>query len=168
MQGQIFSAPINAANNAALRNNKGIMYMEMGYYNAAVNEFKIAIALNPNSLASATYYNNLGNLYFKVQDYRNARDCYKQAIRLNPVFLTYYRNLIKLYDKQGTLKQELQTQLAKIQADNKNSDAILYAGLSYAQLGNKKEAVNYLKKYTELEKEQLLSNSVNLYIKELE
>ena len=42
------------------------MYLEEKYYFGAIKEFQIAIALLPNSQASAAYYTNLGKTYEKI------------------------------------------------------------------------------------------------------
>ena len=48
---------INSVKNARIHNNKGIMYLEERLYYPAIEEFKIAISLNPNTQATAVYYN---------------------------------------------------------------------------------------------------------------
>ena len=47
---------IDATKNAFLHNNMGLRYMEEHCYYAAIQEFKIAISLNPNTQATAVYY----------------------------------------------------------------------------------------------------------------
>ena len=50
---------IDATKNAFLHNNMGLRYMEEHCYYAAIQEFKIAISLNPNTQATAVYYKNI-------------------------------------------------------------------------------------------------------------
>ena len=52
---------IDATKNAFLHNNMGLRYMEEHCYYAAIQEFKIAISLNPNTQATAVYYKNIGD-----------------------------------------------------------------------------------------------------------
>ena len=52
---------IDAEKNAYFHNNLGLNYIEDKYYYAAIQEFKIAISLVPDTQASAVYYNNLGD-----------------------------------------------------------------------------------------------------------
>ncbi len=164
-----YNVPVlDATNNAAVRNDKGIMYMEMGQYAAAMSEFKIAISLSPNAPSSAAYYNNLGLLYVKLNQTTRAKECFEQAIKLNPVFLEYHKNLISIYAKSGQANNILNQALAQINADNKNSNAYFTAGLIYAQMGRKDDAKRYLKKYVTLEKTNVLSGAVKQMIINLE
>ena len=50
---------IDAQKNAQVHNNMGLIYVDEKCYYAAIQEFKIAISLNPNTQATAVYYNNL-------------------------------------------------------------------------------------------------------------
>ena len=159
---------LDATNNAINRNNQGIMYMEMGNYAAAMTSFKTAIALNPNSPASAAYYNNIGLLYTKLGQYKEAQDCFNAAISINPVFLEYYKNQIDMYAKAGLLNSFLNNSLAQINQNSKNSQAYLYAGLAYAQMKNSSLAKKYLNNFVLLEKNQILSRAIKQYISELD
>lgn len=158
---------LDATNNAASRNSKGIMYMEMGYYNAAMTEFKVAISLNPNSPASAAYYNNLGLLYIKINKLIEASECFDKAISLNPVFLEYYKNKVDVLDKSGVIDKFLSRYIKQINQDNKNSNAYLMAGLICAQMGQKANAINYLQQYVAIEKTNVMSRAVKQEIKDL-
>ena len=143
---------LDSARNAANRNNTAIMYMEMGHYQAAETEFKIAISLVPNSPSSAAYYNNLGLLYLKIKNYIGAEDCFTNAININPVFLEYYKNLVATYANQNILNEKLNSYLSLIEKDSQNSLAYLYAGLIYIELGDNTLATNYLTQYVNFEK----------------
>jgi len=158
---------LDATNNAASRNNKGIMYMEMGHYNAAMTEFKVAISLNPNSPASAAYYNNLALLYIKMNKLSEANDCIEKAISLNPVFLEYYKSQVTLYDKSGTIDKYRTRYLKQIEQDENDSHAHLMTGLICAQMGQNENAVKYLKRYISLEKNNIMRQGVKREIKEL-
>ncbi len=158
---------LDATNNAAKRNSQGIMYMEMGQYAAAMTEFKVAISLNPNSPASAAYYNNLGLLYMKLNKLKQAQECFNAAIKLNPVFLEYYTNLIDFYDKAGLLDSALTDYLNQIAKDNQNSNAYFMAGLICSQMGQKQQAIKYLKRFISLEKDQILSRAVKQMLEEM-
>ncbi len=163
-----YNVPIlDATNNAAGRNNKGIMFMEMGQYQAAMTEFQIAISLNPDSPASSAYYNNLGLAYMKLGFLKEAQQCFQKAIDLNPVFLEYHKNMVRLYGKTGQLQGLLDGYLKEVSADKNNSNAYFMAGLIYAQLGQREIAIKYLKRFAKLEKNQILSRGVYEYIEEL-
>ena len=160
--------PIDGTNNATERNSRGIMYMEMGQYAAAMSEFQIAISLSPDAPTSSAYYNNLGLLMLKLNRANDAKDCFKKAIDRNPVFLEYYKNLITASGQAGSLNSDLNMYLSQIASDNNNSQAYFMAGLIYAEKGQKVLAVQYLKRFTKLEKVNFLSGAANNMIKELE
>lgn len=159
--------PLDATRNAINRNTNGIMYMEMGYYQAAENEFKIAISLVPNSPSSAAYYNNLGLLYLKINQYEKAEQCFLDALNTNPVFLEYYKNLVLTYSKKHILDEKLEFYLKQIEKTSNNSNAYLFAGLIYLKKENKKLATKYLKEYTKLEKNIILSRAIKQLLYEI-
>ena len=160
--------PLDAARNAANRNNTAIMYMEMGHYQAAETEFKIAISLLPNSPNSAAYYNNLGLLYLKINNFIGAKDCFQKAIDINPVFLEYYKNLVATYAKEKSLDEFLELNLEKISQNSSNSEGYLYAGLIYAEQKNYTLGIQYLSEYIKLEKNRILSRGIKQLIYELQ
>lgn len=159
--------PLDATKNAINRNTNGIMYMEMGYYHAAENEFKIAISLVPNSPSSAAYYNNLGLLYLKINQYTKAEQCFLDAIDINPVFLEYYKNLVFTFSKMNVLDKKLRFYLDQIDNAPKNSNAYLFVGLIYMQKGNKELAAKYLKEYLKLEKDIVLARAIKQLLYEM-
>ena len=159
--------PLNAAANAADRNNQGVSYMEMGHLNHAIAEFRLAIALSPNAPSSATYYNNLGIAYTKIGAISAAKPCFEKAIELNPVFLEYYNNLVNIYAQEGSISARLSEYQAKIVKDNMNSEAYFMLGLMYKKIGDKNNAVKCLKKYISIEKENILSRAAKQMIYEL-
>lgn len=127
--------PLNAAANAVERNNQGVAYMEFGHLNHAIAEFRLAIALSPNSPSSATFYNNLGIAYSKIGAYSAAQPCFEKAIELNPVFLEYYNNLVNSYANDGSLYSRLQTYKVQASADKMNSQALFMMGMMYRKIG---------------------------------
>ena len=48
---------IDPEKNAYDHNNKGVIYVEEKCYYAAIQEFKMAISLNPKTQATAVYFN---------------------------------------------------------------------------------------------------------------
>ena len=163
-----YNAPtLDATNNAANRNNKGIMYMEMGHYNAAMTEFKVAISLNPNSPASAAYYNNLALLYTKMNKFEEANECIEKAISLNPVFLEYYKTQVAIYNKSDMLNKQIDKYLNQIEVDNNNSYAYLMLGLLYSEKSQTSNAIKYLKMYMAIEKNNIMRQGVKQEIKRL-
>ena len=64
--GTIVTYTIDPEKNAYNHNNKGVEYLSEKYYYGAIQEFKIAISLNPNTQATAVYFNNLGKTYLII------------------------------------------------------------------------------------------------------
>ncbi|MCR4880999.1 MAG: tetratricopeptide repeat protein [bacterium] len=159
--------PLNAAANAADRNNQGVAYMEMGHLNHAIAEFRLAIALSPNAPSSAAYYNNLGIALSKIGAIDAARPCFERAIELNPVFLEYYNNLINVYVQDGSLYSRISDYQSQIANDGMNSQAYFMLGLIYRKTGENDRAVNCLKRYIALEKENVLSRAAKQMIFEI-
>jgi len=158
---------LDASKNANNHNAQGIMWMEMSQYAPALSEFQMAIALSPNTPASAAYYNNMGLIYVKVNNFTAAHACFEKAIELNPVFLEYYNKLVLMYKKSGRLDSELNKQLEKIKTDKNNSSAYFMAGLIYREKGNKSDAIKYLKEFITLEKDIILSRAAKQMIYEM-
>lgn len=98
---------IDPEKNAYVHNNFGLEYLNMGQYYAAIEEFKIAICLNPNTQATSIYFNNLGETYLKLQSYAQAQDCFERAIEKYPLNFRYYLNLVTSYQMQGLLDSKL-------------------------------------------------------------
>ncbi|PRW77547.1 tetratricopeptide repeat protein, partial [Pseudomonas fluorescens] len=58
-------------------------------YQAAVNSFTEAIALNPTD---DRFYNVRGSAFMQLDNYANALADYNEAIRLNPTVAKYFYN----------------------------------------------------------------------------
>lgn len=159
--------PLDATANAVERNNQGVAYMEFGHLNHAITEFRLAIALSPNSPSSATFYNNLGIAYSKIGAYGAAQPCFEKAIELNPVFIEYYNNLVTSYANDGSLASRLQTYKAQASANKMNSEALFMMGLIYRELGDKNNAIDCFRRYIQIEKENVLSRGAKQMIYEL-
>ena len=140
--------PIEAEKNAQNRNNSGVLYMKDKDYFAAIKEFKIAIAINPNRQTSATYYNNLGTAYLelgKIQKKHNlpkggadfasfAQSAFEDAIKQDCMQLSFYKNLVSSFELQGTLKSKR----AQYSSDTTNPFNVIIVALIDEKLGNKK------------------------------
>ncbi len=99
---------IDPKKNAYIHNNFGLQYLSIGQYYAAIEEFKIAIGLNPDSQATSVFYTNLGDTYMKLGSYNLAQDCYESALEKSPLNFKYYQNLVSVYKVKGILDSKLQ------------------------------------------------------------
>ena len=98
---------IDATKNAYIHNNLGLRYMNERCYYAAIQEFKIAISLNPDTQATASYYNNIGDAYMKIGYPDWARDPYEQAVKQFSLNFQYYQDLAKCYKALGLVPSKI-------------------------------------------------------------
>jgi len=153
---------IDAEKNAYIHNNRGLMYVDEKCYYAAIQEYKIAISLNPNSQATAVYYNNLGEVYLTIGYPDYALDCFERALTQFSLNFKYYQNLAKTYKMLGTLE----TQIVKY-SDNANPLNKVMLGLLYAQKGDTKRAIIILDEFSMSEPDLIITPAVKQYVKEL-
>lgn len=166
MIGSAYTKPdcnvIDAEKNAYLHNNYGLVYIEQGNYFAAVQEFKIAIDLNPATQATAVYYNNLGEIYLKLGLGKYAVQCFKSAKTLYPLNVQYYVNLAKAYKAQGTLQSDIN----QISKSNEVLDKILL-GFMYVESDNKKRGLIILDDFCLTEPDLMITSGIKYYMKEI-
>ncbi len=138
--------PIDAEKNAQKRNNSGILYLKDRDYFAAIAEFKIAIAINPNHQTSAIYYNNLGTAYLglaKIQKEHNlpkdgadfahfAQISFESAIKQDCMQLSFYKNLVTSFELQNILKSKRSEYIQ----NNENPLNTIVVALIDERLGN--------------------------------
>ena len=154
---------INPEGNAYLHNNYGLVYAEQGNYYAAVQEFKIAIDLNPSTQATAVYFNNLGDVYLKLGFSKYAAQCYNSAKTLYPLNVQYYVNLAKAYKAQGIL----QSKTNYYSKNNKDVLNNILLGFMYIEAGNPKRGLAVLDNFCMCEPDLLITSGVKYYMKQL-
>lgn len=164
-QGAAFT--IDPAKNAVWHNEKGLFYLEMKYYIAAIKEFQLAIKLNPESEVSATFYNNLGMTYHKINNYHGAEIYFKKAIELKPYYLDFRKNLIEVYKKENILNEKADYYNQLIIKDPKDLESYIMLGLIHKNYGNKDYAVMYFNKFLQLAPEFGVSRQIKEIIKNL-
>ena len=151
---------INAVRNSNIHNNLGTMYMNEKVYYAAIQEFKIAISLNPESQASAVYYDNLGYCYMQIGYPDLAQDCFERALKLYSLNMRYYVNLAKCYIDLGIKDKKLAEY-----KDFKNPYNRLMSGVLYAESGDYKRGITILDEFTISEPDLIITPAVKAYIK---
>lgn len=150
---------IDAAKNAVIHNNLGINYVSEKDYYSAIKEFEIAISINPDTQASATYYNNLGETYLKIGYPALAEKAFKSALKYNPANFEFYRNLVTSYRIQNKLTSEFQ----KAMKDNNSSSKVI-GGLILIEKGKLEPGINMLDEFCFDEPEMILTKGVRAYI----
>lgn len=151
---------IDAVKNANNHNNMGINYMSERVYYAAIQEFKIAISLNPESQATAVYYSNLGDCYMKIEHPELALDCYERALTLYNLNLNYYINLAKCLIANKLLEKKLEQF-----SDFSNPYNQLMSGVLYVESGNYQRGITVLDTFTIAEPDLIITPAVKAYIK---
>ena len=146
--------------NARIYNNKGIEYLEDGFYLAAITSFKIALGLNPNTSSSSPIYNNLGNAYLKTNEPQLAQECFEAAIMFSPMGFPYYQNLVKSYKAQGQLKEKLVSQTYRVDASMKP----IIIGLIYIEQGNLQKGKQILNDFASKEPYLQISPAIKSYL----
>lgn len=153
---------IDAEKNAYFHNNLGLRDMDEENYVAAIQEFKLAISLNPNKQATAVYYNNLGEAYMKLGLYKYALDCFEKAKIQYDLNFSYYLNLAKCYKKLNLLDSKIKTY-----STMKGQMAKVMLGLLYVQKGDLRRGITKLDQFCAEEPELLITPAIKDYIEQI-
>lgn len=162
--GTIVTYTIDPEKNAWEHNNVGINYMEEKCYYAAIQEFKIAISLNPKAQSTAIYLNNLGKAYLTIGYPELALGCFEDALKQYSLNFEFYQNLAKCYAQLGKAGEKLSMYKAEI---DKNPLARVMVGLLQEQNGNKKQAITTLDDFVTAEPDLIITPAVQKHIKDL-
>jgi len=171
--------PVDAAKNAAMHNRRGTNYYREGDYFAAIKEYNMAIALNPNSQSTAAYYNNLGKVYLlfgKIQKYNNlttkganfseiAQKCFEKAILQDCMKFEYYNNLTESYSLQGISAQKKTFLLKNM---NLNPFNAIIVAIIMVEEGKTASAITLLDDFASKNPDLLITPDVIKYIQKLE
>lgn len=127
------TSPSSAQNH----NNLGDLYSRRGEFEKAIEEFKIAIQLNPNY---GDAYHNLANTYHQIQKDDLAVENYQKALSFNSNLWQSHQNLAAIFFDQEQY-QVAQQHLEKATKINPQ-EAELYTnlGIIYFKLGEKEKA----------------------------
>lgn len=153
---------IDATQNAIIHNNLGLKDVyEKNYYDA-IQEFCLAISLNPRTQATAVYYNNLGETYMKVGDYRTAQGCFEKAIKQYNLNFLYYQNLVNSFKAQKVVSSKISVYRAK---ESQDPMSMIILGLLCVAKGDLRGGVIKLDEFCMREPDLLITESVRSYIK---
>ena len=153
---------IDAGKDAFYHNNVGINYLKDRIYYAAIQEFKIAIQLSPNTQATAIFKNNLGETYTFIGYPEMARVCFEDAIKLYGLNFKYYQNLAECYRTLGVTK----TKMAEYANSVSPYDKIML-GLLQIQSGAIRKGVITLDDLCNQEPNLLITPAIRQYLKEV-
>lgn len=153
---------IDAGKDAFYHNNVGINYLKDRIYYAAIQEFKIAIQLSPNSQATAIFKNNLGETYIFIGYPEMARVCFEDAIKLYGLNFKYYQNLVNCYKTLGITNTKI-----KEYNESGNPYDRIKLGLLYIETGNTRKGIIVLDELCTQEPDLLITPAIRQYLKEI-
>jgi protein O-mannosyl-transferase len=88
-----------------IHNNLGDVYARHKDFEKAAEQFKMAIAINPNY---GDAYHNLGNTYNSMGKTDLAIENYEKALAINPNIWQSHQNLAAIYYKQGDFQKAME------------------------------------------------------------
>ena len=153
---------IDAEKDAFYHNNVGLNYLKDRIYYAAIQEFKIAIQLSPNTQATAIFKSNLGETYNFIGYPEMARVCFEDALKLYGLNFKYYINLADCYVRLGILN----TKIKEYSSSSNPYDKIML-GLLYVKSGQVRKGVIILDEFCNEEPDLLITPAVRQYLKEV-
>lgn len=153
---------IDAGKDAFYHNNVGLNYLKDRIYYAAIQEFKIAIQLSPNTQATAIFKNNLGETYTFIGYPDMARVCFEDAIKLYGLNFKYYLNLAECYKSLGITSSKI-----KELSGSKNPYDKIILGILYIETGEARKGVIMLDELCMEEPDLLIISAIRQYLKEV-
>ena len=112
--------PVPDSNDAGFYNNRGEVYLREGKVDKAINDFNIAVKLQPEL---AVAYNNRGNAYLLKGEIDKAIEDYSRSIKHAPKDAMSYSNRSVAYLRKGEFDKTIEDASAAIVLDEKLSNA---------------------------------------------
>ena len=153
---------IEAEKNAFYHNNIGLDYLKDRTYYAAIQEFKIAISLSPNTQATAIFKNNLGETYIYIGYPEMARVCFEDALKLYGLNFKYYLNLANCYKNLNIINNKIN----EYKKSTSHYDKIML-GLLYIHNNEIRKGINTLDEFCMEEPDLLITPAIKQYLKEI-
>ncbi len=128
--------------------NLGAAYLAEGRYNEAVNEFKRSVEIRP----STEGYSNLASAYFFQHRFSEAAHVYELAVQRDDAAYGNWGNLAEAYSQISTELAHVRPTYLKaaglvsdvLRVNPRDTEAIHYASLYQAMLGNREVALSLL------------------------
>lgn len=130
-------------------NERGNAYKYLGQYDSSINDYLIAIKMNPDD--SIPYF-NLANVYLILKQYDNAVEYYNYAIRLNQYYYYAYGNIGYAYRCLGKYDLALKNYNKSIELNPDIAKTYYARGLVFEALKDKISAKNDFKKFLSMDK----------------
>jgi tetratricopeptide (TPR) repeat protein len=117
----------------------GVSYYDSGEYEKAVETFKRALQLSPNSAES---YYHLGMAYGSLGRYREAIEAYKSAIQVKQDYAAAYYNLGHAYGNLKKYENAIRAFRLAIQYEPDKIDAYTALANAYFDSGKEEKAID--------------------------
>ena len=153
---------IDAGKDAYYHNNIGLNYLRDRIYYAAIQEFKIAIQLSPDTQATAIFKANLGETYMYIGYPDMARICFEDALKLYGLNFKYYLNLADCYAQLNITNSKIE----EYRSSSNLYDKILL-GVLYIKTGEKRRGIIILDEICLSEPDLLITPAIRQYIKQV-
>ena len=121
----------------------------MGDFEGALENYKLALKINPNFL---DVYNNIGNLYYELKSFKDAEKIWSDGLKVSPNNIVLLRNLgTLLFEKKGenSLAKKNFEKILALSPDK--SFALNYLGMIYKSEGKFDKAERYFKNAIEVD-----------------
>jgi tetratricopeptide (TPR) repeat protein len=113
-------------------NNRGLVYDDMGFYDAAMKDYDRAIALKPDFFRP---YSNRGVILIREGLLDEAIRDFDKAIALNPAFGEAYMNRAIAYDRKGRFDMAMEDFGRALALDPVSYETLINRGVAYASRG---------------------------------
>lgn len=145
-----------------IHNNLGIAYDKVGMYEAAIEEQKEALRLDPGYIE---VHNNLAVTYSRIGMLEEAIQELEAAIRLKPEYTEAHCNLGNIYAEQGRYDEAIGEQKEALRLNPAHACAYNSLGNIYALQNKKQEAIKEFQRALKLSPDYAFahSNLGNIY-----
>lgn len=137
------SSTLSAADHSRL----GTEYSEQGDFGKALDEFEMAIELDPDD---PEFHRNLGTLYLRQRMFEEAVTSYERAIELNPGYGGAYGDLAGAYFSVGRIPEAIAAAEKGIELDPEYAMSYNNLAVTYGSLGDTEQAITLLEQAIQL------------------
>ncbi len=144
--------------------NKGIIYNEEGKYGLAIDNFKNALALNPESIEINF---NLGVAYINKKEYVPAIECFKFVLEKTPDEVAALSNIALAYAKNSDFNSAINYYQKVLLITPDDSPTFKDLGDAYTKNKQYDKAIEYYEKFLKIHPtsfvvKESLSTAINL------
>jgi tetratricopeptide (TPR) repeat protein len=118
--------------------NRGALYSGYGNYDRAIQDYHMAISLEPSN---ARTYNNIGNAYTLQGNLSDALQSYSRAISLNPNYVLAYSNRGVLHQRLGNHQSAIEDLSKAILLRPEDPKNYVQRGVTYIEIHDTDKAV---------------------------